>query len=778
MKHYYEDPKRAVQSLPVKPGAPADEKLPPWTNETRLVGKPLPRVDAYERVSGTAQFTHDIVLPDMLYAAILRCPHAHAMVKSIDTSAAEKMPGVLSVMTGRTPGADIPWYGMGTRQSTLFDPHCRYEGDEVAAVAAQTPYQASDALKAIKVEYEVLPFVLDEASALKTDAPKLHGSANSMGEPEIAKRGDVEKGFAEADVVLEQTFTTSVQIHATMETHGSVVRWEGDKLVVWDSTQGVYDGVLFELAGILKMPRANIRVICKYVGGGFGSKAEVSKHTVIAALLSRRTAKPVKLMISREESFLAVGNRPEAKMTMKAGVKKDGTLTALQMTNVTTVGAYAFYESFGFQAAELYKCPNVLISERTFYSNAGRARWFRAPGFPAGNWALEQMMDMLAEKLKIDPVEFRVKNFTDFSQTRNMPYTSTGFKECLIEGARAFGWAQARAAGQNSGPIKRGVGVAGGMWQMGDGGPPCTAEIRLFADGGVTITTGAMDIGTGTKTVACMVAAEELELPLETIRIENADTAITPYAPVSGGSMTLPSLIPAVRRGAWLVKRQVLPWAAEALGVPEQDVTIAGDSFVSRISPGNKKTIQEVFRAHGVMDVIGIGNREPNPSNKATMPFGAHFAEVEVDTRTGEVRVLRLLGANESGRVINRKTFDNQVIGGMNQALGYALTEKRVMDRQTGKMCNANFHDYKIPTALDVAADHQVVAIDPKDTECNNAGCKGLGEPAHVPTAAAIANAIYNAIGVRPVNGPVDPRTILNLLGVRTFSAGSPARDV
>jgi CO/xanthine dehydrogenase Mo-binding subunit len=229
--------------------------------------------------------------------------------------------------------------------------------------------------------------------------------------------------------------------------------------------------------------------------------------------------------------------------------------------------------------------------------------------------------------------------------------------------------------------------------------------------------------------------------------------------------MTLPGLIPAVRHGAWLVKRRVLPWASEALGVPEQDVTIKGDSFVSRSDPAKKKTVQEVLRAHGLMDVIEIGNREPNPANKATMPFAAHFAEVEVNTRTGEVRVLRLVGANESGRVINRKTFDNQVIGGMNQALGYALTEKRVLDRQTGKMCNANFHDYKIPTALDVAADHQVVAIDPKDSECNNVGCKGLGEPAHVPTAAAIANAIYNAIGVRPVNGPVDPKTILDLLG-------------
>jgi CO/xanthine dehydrogenase Mo-binding subunit len=260
------------------------------------------------------------------------------------------------------------------------------------------------------------------------------------------------------------------------------------------------------------------------------------------------------------------------------------------------------------------------------------------------------------------------------------------------------------------------------------------------------------------------VAAEELAFPLENIRIMNADTAMTPYAQNSGGSMTLPGLIPAVRRGAWLVKRQVIAWAAETLGVPEDDVEFKPTGVSSRSNPDKKKTLEELLRGHGVMDVIGVGNREPNPANKATMPFGAHFAEVEVNTRTGEVKVVRLLAANESGRVINQKTFDNQVFGGMTMAQGYALSEKRVLDRQTGKMVNANFHDYKVPTALDVPVDHKVIAIDPKDNECNIVGCKGLGEPAHVPTASAIANAIYHAIGVRPVNSPIDPRTILDLL--------------
>jgi xanthine dehydrogenase YagR molybdenum-binding subunit len=345
-----------------------------------------------------------------------------------------------------------------------------------------------------------------------------------------------------------------------------------------------------------------------------------------------------------------------------------------------------------------------------------------------------------------------------------MPYSSAGLKDCLIEGAKNFGWKEARSGKKNNSHIKRGFGMAAGLWVIGSGGPPYTAEIRMFSDGGVTIKTGAMDLGTGTKTGACMVAAEELGIPLENIRIINADTAITPYASSSGGSMTLASLVPAVRRGAWLVKRQVFEWAAEALGVTMDDLEFKDNSISSRSNPGKKKTLEELFRSKGVMDVIAIGNREANPANKVVMPFSAQFAEVEVNTKTGEVKVVRLVSANDSGRVINRKTYDNQVYGGMTQGLGYALTEKRVMDLQTGKMCNTNLHDYKVPGALDVPVGYEVHPVDLKDNECNNVGCKGLGEPGHVPAAAAIANAIYDAIGVHPTNGPVDNRMILELL--------------
>ncbi|HTY64529.1 MAG TPA: xanthine dehydrogenase family protein molybdopterin-binding subunit [Acidobacteriota bacterium] len=750
-----------------EPPSPPDEKIQPWT-DTKIVGKPLQRVDAYERVSGKAEYTYDVILPDMVYGAILRCPHAHAIVKNIDTSAAEKMPGVVGLITGKSNGADIPWYsvgyGGGPMQSKLFDPHCRYQGEEVAAVAAMTPYQAYDALKAIKPEYEVLPFVIEPDEALKPDAPKIFEAGNSTGKPMPSQRGSVEKGFAEADVVLEETFTTSVQMHAALEAHGSVVKWDGDKITIWDSTQGVYDACMLSFARTMKMPNNNVRVICRYVGGAFGAKLELGKYTVMAALLARKSGRPVKLMLPREDTMLAVGNRPITRMTVKAGVKKDGTLTALQLTSVYSPGAYSSGAMTGFLFQELYKCPNVMVTESGVYTNVGRARAFRAPGFPTAAWALEQMMDMLAGKINMDPVELRLKNFTEVSQSRGMPYTSAGLKDCLTEGAKRFGWKKSQAAKKEAGHIKRGVGMAAGLWMMGSGGPPYTAEVRMFADGGVTLKTGAMDLGTGTKTVACMVAAEELGVPLENIRILNADTAITPYASSSGGSMTLASLVPAVRRGAWIVRRQIMDWAAEALGVSADDLEIRKDTVVSRSNPDKKRTLEQLFRAKGVMDVIAIGNREPNPANKVVMPFSAQFAEVEVNTKTGAVKVLRLLSADDSGRVGNLKTYENQVYGGMLQCLGYGLFEKRVMDRKTGKMCNPNLNDYKVPGALDIPVNLDVAPVDLKDSECNNVGCKGIGEPCHVPTAAAIANAIHDAIGVRLTNSPMDNRIILELL--------------
>jgi xanthine dehydrogenase YagR molybdenum-binding subunit len=688
------------------------------------------------------------------------------MVKRVDVSAAENMPGVHAVVTGSTPGFDLPWYGSRTGAlSKLFDPHCRYQGEEVAAVAAETPYQAWDAIRAITVEYDVLPYVVTEEEALAANAPAIHQGGNRAGNPSVYERGDVARGFAEADVVLEQTYRTACEIHTPLETHGCVAKWDGNRLTLWESTQGVF-AIQSGVAQALKLPLSSVRVIGHYMGGGFGSKLGPTKQTILAALLAKRTARPVKLFVTREESLLSQGNRPPMTMTLRAGVKKDGTLTALEMKTLGTGGAYAGAGSADFQVRDLYRCPNVRTEGADAYINAGPARAFRAPGHPQGNWALEQMMDALAGKIGMDPVEFRVKSVPTVSQSRNdQPYTSTGFKDCLVDGAKAFGWQAARARAKATGPVRHGVGVAGGMWQGGGGGPPSTVIVKLFADGSVNINMGASDIGCGTKTWMSQIVAEELGVPLERISIEHADTGTTQFATPSGGSKTVPTESPAGRAAALEVKRQLLELAAEQLQVEAGDLTLREGAVVS--TRDTAKTV-EIARITGIQRrgvIVGVGYRGPNPQGKAINPFGAHFAEVEVNTRTGEVKVVRYLAVQDSGRVMNRLMYANQVIGGITMGIGLALTEARVLDRaHTGKMVNANWHDYKIPTALDVPAEQTVIAFDPHDTECNTTGAKGLGEPATVPAASAVANAIYHATGIRFTDSPITPAAICRAL--------------
>ena len=750
-----------------EPGQP----LQPW-KETAIVGKPLPRVDGYERVSGAAVYPSDTFLPDMIYGAILRCPHAHALVKLVDTRQAEKMPGVRAVITGKTPGAGVDWpytTPVMTVKTKLFDPHCRHEGEEVAAVAAETPYQAWDAVKAIKVEYEVLPFVVDHKKALEPQAPAIHEGGNRVGKAQTYERGDVARGFAEADVVLEETYSTACELHTPIELHGCVAKWDGPRLTVWEPTQGVF-AVQSGIAQVLGLPLASVRVIGHYVGGAFGSRLTAGKYDIIAALLARKTGRPVKLFLTREETYLCVGNRPPDHMKLKAGVKKDGALTALDYSALGTGGAYPAVgtSNVDWLVRDLYTCPNVRTQTTDVYINAGPARPFRAPGHPQCAWALEQMMDALAEAIGMDPVELRLKNIPSSSQARGLPYTTTGLRQCLEEGARAFGWKEARqkaVESRGSGHIRRGVGMAGGLWVVGGGRPPVTVVVKLFADGSANLNMGASDIGTGTKTIMAMVVAEELGLPLEKIQIENADTGTTQFTTPSGGSKTVPSESPAVRAAAFSVKQQVLAMAGKDLKASLSDLEIKGGSVVVKGDPAREIKITNIseLKERGV--VLGVGTRGPNPQKQWVTPFCAQFCEVEVNLKTGEVKVVRFLGTNDSGRVMNRLTFECQVFGGITMGIGLALTEFRVLDgNQTGKMVNRNWHDYKLPTALDVPADMVSLPIELDDPWCNSAGAKGLGEPATIPTAAALANAVYNATGVRMTSTPIDPLKLCQTL--------------
>ena len=670
---------------------PPAAQATPW-GETAVVGQRLPRVDAYERVSGTAVYPLDVILPDMLYAGILRCPHAHARVRRVDLEHARAMPGVRAVIAAGSPGVDIPWYqARGAAFSRLFDEHCRHEGEEVAAVAAETPYQVADALRAIAVDYQVLPFVISEQDATAGGAPLVHDSGNRAGEPAVYERGDVAAGFAKASAIVERTFRTSCEVHAPMEVHGSVVRWDGNRLTVWDTTQGVF-AVQGEVARALGLPLANERVIGHSLGGAFGSKLEAGKYTVIAALLARATGRPVKLFLPREDVFRVTGNRPANIMTVKLGAGRDGTLTAIEFSSLGSAGAYPHSAATSFMATELYACPNVRTRDETVFTNTGKARPMRAPGYPQCAWALEQAIDELAGRLGIDPLALRLKNVPATAQRRgNLPYTTAGLADCLRRGAEAFGWQRSRLPRQN-GSKRRGVGVAACFWGYA-GGPPSTVIVKLFADGSVNLNMGASDIGTGTKTVMAQVVAEELGVPLERISIEHADTGTTQYATPSGGSKTVPSDSPAVRAAALEVRRQLLALAAEDMKVEAAELTLRGGEVVALADLAARLPLAAVrgLQRQGVL--VGVGTRVPNPEGVVTAPFAAHFVEVEVDTATGEVRVLRVVAAQDSGRVLNRLTFDNQTFGGVVMGIGFGLTEERVLDRATGKMVNANWHD-------------------------------------------------------------------------------------
>ncbi|MEJ2661713.1 MAG: molybdopterin-dependent oxidoreductase, partial [Desulfobacteraceae bacterium] len=585
---------------------------------------------------------------------------------------------------------------------------------------------------------------------------------------------DVAEGMAEADVVLEESYRTECEIHTPMELHGCVANWEADRLTIWESTQGVY-AVQKKVAEALNLPLSKVRVIGHYMGGGFGSKLRAGKYTVIAALLARITGRPVKMVLSREETYLAVGNRPPSNMTLKAGVKKDGTLTALDFTCTGTGGAYPAGGTslVDWQVQDLYQCPNVRTSCTDVYINAGPARPFRAPGHPQGSWALEQMLDALAAAIEMDPVDLRLKNIALYSQARkgNPAYTSTGLRDCLAKGAEAFGWKEARAriaAAGNRGLIRRGVGMAAGLWIAGAGRPPSTIILKLFADGSVNLNMGASDIGTGTKTVMALVVAEELGIKPDSIQIEHADTGTTQYATPSGGSKTVPTESPAVRAAAVNLKQQMLEIAARDLAADPAALYFQAGRIVARKDPAKMISFTELsgLKKQGVL--VGIGYRGPNPENKATNPFAAQFCEVEVNTGTGEVRIIRFLGAHDSGRVMSRLTYDNQVFGGITMGIGLATTEARILDKnQTGKMVNRNWHDYKLPTALDVPLEMTSLPIEPDDTEANTTGAKGLGEPVTIPTAAAVANAVYHATGVRVTRTPVNPVQLCRLLAER-----------
>jgi xanthine dehydrogenase YagR molybdenum-binding subunit len=458
-----------------------------------------------------------------------------------------------------------------------------------------------------------------------------------------------------------------------------------------------------------------------------------------------------------------VGNRPDSVQTISAGAKKDGTLTALEHRSHGAAGAYPSGAGCSTPLKTLYQCPNVKTEEFTVMINAGRARPFRAPGHVQGTFALESILDTLAEKIGMDPLDFRKKNHADIDQTNGMPYTSKRLLECYEKGAAAIGWyTRRKPPGSGKGPVKTGLGLASQIW-WGGGGPPAYATIKLNRDGSARVLTGTQDIGTGTYTYVAQVAAEVLSIPIDRIEVILGDTGVCPYGPTSGGSVTTPSVSPAVRDAAENLKAKLISGAAAELKVPEGELRYSDGVITHQADSAKSIAIGDVVDRMGARVLTATGARAENPRGYAINTFGVQFAEVEVDTETGKVRVKKIVAAHDVGRVLNPMAMENQFHGGILQGLSFALMEERAMDAYTGKVLNTNFFTYKIPTAADTPEIEVIIASD-ADTLISSVGAKGVGEPAMIPTPGAIANAVYNAIGVRIKELPITPDKVLNAL--------------
>ncbi len=737
-------------------------ELPPWGEheELGIVGYPAPRIDGAARVSGEARYTYDVQLPGMVYGRLVRAKQASAKITRIDVRKAKAVRGVVDVMTYE----NVPDIEMSGRQTRLLSDDVRFAGQTIAVVVAVDPYVAADAAALIEVEYAERPLVADPEAALAADAVKVQpDKPNNLlnGKPRIKERGDVAAGFAAADEIAAVTVRTPTALHNAFETHGCVAHWEGDQLTIYESTQHTF-GVREFAAKKLELPMSKVRAVSTFMGGGFGAKFPGSAYTLIAATTAKRLRRPVHLMYDREGENLETGNRGQTLQQVKIGARRDGTLTAIEYSGISEGGAaMGWLPMLEGPASMMYRCPNFRSETSGVLTNLGPMAAFRAPGFVEGMVGLEAAMDELAHKLGMDPLELRRKNIPDTDQLEEKPFSSLPLDECYTRGAAAIGWERRSQPGsQSDGRYRRGIGMASQIW-WGGGGPPAYAEMLLNSDGTATVMTGTQDLGTGTRTILAQVAAEELGLPLEQVNVTVGDTLQGPFGPASGGSVTTGSMTPAVRSAANDLRNNLCDIVAQMRDIPQNEIEIRGGMIYRRDQ--ELASVREIMRKLGDVMLQGTGSRGPNPDDVSVVTSGAQFAEVEVDTVTGLVRVLKIVAAHDSGRIMNPQTFNSQIYGGIIQGMGLALTEQRIVDTERGAVLNPNLEFYKLPTIADVPQIENIL-IDIPDTKANSTGAKGAGEPGIIPTAAAIANAVADALGVRVGTLPITPPRVLEAL--------------
>jgi xanthine dehydrogenase YagR molybdenum-binding subunit len=744
---------------------PPDEPPPlPPNSELTAIGKSFPRHDGRAKVTGAASFTVDTVLPGMLHARVLRSPLPHALVRSLDLAEAARHAGVRAVLpiaVADSPAAEL-----------------RYVGAPVAAVAATSMAAADEALRLIRVDYQPLPFVADMNRARDAAAPPVHDdvtapaghpsgfpaaiglplNGNVRG-PAISKRGDTNKGFAEADVVVEAEYSTSVQTHCCLEPHAIIADWRPEALTIHMSTQFTA-GVRHEIAEQFGLPLNRVRVVVGAMGGGFGSKSSLGNYGRFAIDLSRRARAPVRLFLDREEEQMDAGNRPGTWQKLRIGAKRDGALTAISLVSYGTAGV-TLGAGVGNNAEALYACPNFAGAQHDVFINAGPGCAMRAPGNTPGAFGLEQTIDELAEKLGIDPLILRDR--IDPSPVRR--------EERRIGAARIV-WQRRHAAGSGSGPIKRGLGVAQSIWGA-NVQTNAACEVCVLRDGSVEVLSSVQDIGTGIGTVLAQTVAEVLGLRPADVAIRIGDTDFPGGGP-SYGSRTTASVTPPARAAAWRVQQRLFAEAALLLNAAADDLIArdgkiavrsdAGRSIAFKDAAARLRTDRVSAVASRSDDYGGFRRRMGEDAALAQQDLGGvQFAEVAVDTETGIVRVERVVAVQDCGRPMNPRQIESQVHGGVLMGMSYALFEDRILDLAVGRMVNPNLEQYKLAGPRECPAIEVVVLENYQGQSATDA--YGIAEPSNIATAPAIANAVYNAIGVRLRSLPMTPAAVLGALG-------------
>ncbi len=745
-------------------------------------------LDAAAKVTGAAQFTDDLILPGILYGKILRSPLPHARILHVDTSKAERLPGVKGVVTGQ----DIPdrKYGIVPKakdESALARDKVRFIGDEVAAVCAVDPEIAEEALDLIQVDYEELPAVFDPMEAIKEGAPVVHDDVPGNISASIRKEfGDVKRGFVESDFIFEDTFYSQPVNHAPLEPHAALAKYDPLKgeLIIWASTQIPFF-LRRNLSTTLLVPESKIRVIKPKVGGGFGQKIDLFAKDFCACWFAMKLGKPVKFVYEREEVFVATRQRHPVHLRVKTGIRRDGTILAQEFWAHADGGAYnstapLMITLLGYFLMIPYRVPNLLYEGYHVYTNKPVGGAMRGHGVPQARFAVERQLDMIAERIGMDPAEIRLKNSIHAGEPHPAKFVinTCGFSDTVIKVAEAIGWQKKRGKL----PFGRGVGLAGGAFPSGVSNMShisSGAVIQLGRDGAVNVLTGAADIGQGAETVIAQIVAEELGVPLEDIRVTAADTGITPLDPGTFGSGVTVRAGNAARLAAISVRKKLFEFVADKLEANPEDLVAKDRRIYINGSPDEGTALSDALKAYQYADlpmpIVGRGSwmapaTEPTTLLKEGGNFAPNYsfmtqaAEVEVDPQTGKIRVLKMVTAHDCGKVINPALVEGQLEGSIVGGMGQALFEEVIVER--GQVMNPSFLDYGIPTIMEMP-EIEAIEVETHDP-LGPFGAKESGEGTQVSPAPAIVNAIYDAVGIDFTELPVTPEKMLKALEEKT----------